>query len=655
MPEKFELKSPMKPAGDQPEAIEKLCEGLKKEGKQTLLGVTGSGKTFTIANMLAKTSRTALVISHNKTLAAQLYSEFREFFPENRVGYFVSYFDYYQPESYLPASDMYIEKDSKVNEKIERMRLQATAHLMTSGPSVIIATVSCIYGLGNPEEYRKFAVDLDEGGEIARKKLIIRLLNMQYERNEQVVEPGKFSVKGNVFTIAPAYDESLLRVTLEGDKISKLQILDPINRKPIRRISKYRLFPARHYLIDEGVREKALRGIREELALRLPQLGQLEAHRLRQRTNYDLELIEEVGYCNGIENYSRHFDRRVEGEPPFCLLDFLPEDAVIVIDESHVTIPQLHGMYHGDRSRKKNLIDFGFRLPSAFDNRPLKWEEFEKKMKSAVFVSATPSAYEKEVSAQIVEQLVRPTGIVDPQILVRNSEGQMDDLLMRIKQKASAGFRTLVTTLTKRMAEDLAEYLAQKDVRVRYMHSEIDTLTRSEIIRQLRLGEFDCLVGINLLREGLDIPEVGLVAILDADKEGFLRNPTSLIQTIGRAARNADGEVVMYGDKVSSAMQAALDETGRRRQVQLEFNERHGITPVSIHKKVGARLGPDDMQSSASFVTAVEAKKQVVLLEEQMKAAAQALDFEHAIALREEIAALKKKIERKKERAGKKK
>lgn len=655
MPDKFNLKSEMRPAGDQPQAIEKLANLLGKHQKQTLLGVTGSGKTFTIANVLAKTNRTALVISHNKTLAAQLYSEFREFFPENKVGYFVSYFDYYQPESYLPSSDTYIEKDSQVNAKIERLRLQATAHLMTPGPTIIVATVSCIYGIGNPDEYKKFAVSLEVGREINRKKLIHRLLDMQYERDEKIFEPGKFSVKGSVFTIAPAYDESLLRVSVDGDKISKLQILDPINRKPIEEIKSYRLFPARHYLIDEKVRERAMREIRVELEKRLPQLGAIDAHRLKQRTNYDLELIEEVGYCNGIENYSRHFDGRVEGEAPFCLLDFLPEDSVIVVDESHVTIPQLHGMYRGDKSRKKNLIDFGFRLPSAYDNRPLKWEEFEKKMKDAIFVSATPSDYEREVSSQIVEQLVRPTGIIDPQILVRETTGQMDDLMDRIKLKAKSGFRTLVTTLTKRMAEDLAEYLSSHDVRVRYMHSEIDTITRSEIIRQLRLGEFDVLVGINLLREGLDIPEVGLVAILDADKQGFLRNQTSLIQTIGRAARNADSDVVMYADKMSDAMQKAIDETSRRREVQIEFNKKHGIVPQSIKKKVGGRLAPDEMRMPTGHLTTSDVKKQIILLEEQMKVAAGELDFETALVIRDQISDLKKKMEWKKEKNKKKK
>jgi len=548
----------------------------------------------------------------------------------------------------MPASDTYIEKDSSVNAKIERMRLGATANLMTSGPTVIVATVSCIYGIGNPEEYRKFSIELNTGMQLTRKEFVNRLLDMQYERNEQVVEPSKFSIKGTVFTVAPAYDESLLRVTLEDDKVSNIQILDPINRKPTKELKYYRLFPAKHYLIDEKIKKNAIKQIREELNQLLPKLGPIEAHRLKQRTNYDLELIEEVGYCNGIENYSRHFDGRKEGDPPFCLVDFLPEDALIIIDESHVTLPQLHGMYHGDKSRKKNLIDYGFRLKSAYDNRPLKWEEFEKKMgERAVFVSATPAEYEKETSEQIVEQLVRPTGIVDPQISVCKTEGQMDDLILRVKERASKGYRTLVTTLTKRMAEDLAEYMSQKEVRVRYMHSEIDTITRSEIIRQLRLGEFDVLVGINLLREGLDIPEVGLVAILDADKQGFLRNCTSLIQTIGRAARNADSQVVMYADKISSAMQEAIDETDRRRNVQIEFNKEHGIVAKTIEKKVAQRLGPDDMQMPTSHLTTSDFSKQIVLLQEQMMLAAENLDFEQAIAIREQIKEIKDKIDKK--------
>ncbi len=649
LPLKYQLNSPFAPAGDQPQAIDKLVAGVKlredgQNTKQTLLGVTGSGKTFTIANLLAKTNRTCLVISHNKTLAAQLYSEFRSFFPKNKVSYFVSYFDYYQPESYLPASDTYIEKDSRINERIERMRLAATAQLTSDGPSIIVATVSCIYGLGSPQEWRNFSLNLAQGAKMGRREFIHKLLEMQYERNETDRAPGTFAVKGGTITVAPAYDEELLRVEIEEDAVASMNMLDPINLKPIQKLAHYTLFPAKHYLVDEKSRKNAVKSIRAELETHLPKLGPLEAQRLKTRTNYDLELIEEVGYCNGIENYSRHFDGRKSGEPPFCLLDFLPPDAIMVIDESHVTLPQLHGMYHGDYTRKKNLIDYGFRLPSAFDNRPLKWEEFEKKMKDAVFVSATPAEYEKKVSAQIVEQLVRPTGIVDPPISIRPTAGQMDDLLQRIKAKAKAGHRTLVTTLTKRMAEDLAEYMAAREVRVRYLHSEIDTIARAELIRQLRLGEFDCVVGINLLREGLDIPEVGLVAILDADKEGFLRNATSLVQTIGRAARNIESEVVLYADRTSDAMEEAIAETNRRRAVQIEFNKKHNITPTSIRRSVSERLGPESEGTGAmEHATATDVKKQLVLWEEQMRIAAETLDFEKAIQLRDKIAELRKK------------
>ncbi len=649
LPLKYQLNSPFAPAGDQPQAIDKLVAGVKlredgQNTKQTLLGVTGSGKTFTIANLLAKTNRTCLVISHNKTLAAQLYSEFRSFFPKNKVSYFVSYFDYYQPESYLPASDTYIEKDSRINERIERMRLAATAQLTSDGPSIIVATVSCIYGLGSPQEWRNFSLNLAQGAKMGRREFIHKLLEMQYERNETDRAPGTFAVKGGTITVAPAYDEELLRVEIEEDAVASMNMLDPINLKPIQKLAHYTLFPAKHYLVDEKSRKNAVKSIRAELETHLPKLGPLEAQRLKTRTNYDLELIEEVGYCNGIENYSRHFDGRKSGEPPFCLLDFLPPDAIMVIDESHVTLPQLHGMYHGDYTRKKNLIDYGFRLPSAFDNRPLKWEEFEKKMKDAVFVSATPAEYEKKVSAQIVEQLVRPTGIVDPPISIRPTAGQMDDLLARIKAKAKAGHRTLVTTLTKRMAEDLAEYMAAREVRVRYLHSEIDTIARAELIRQLRLGEFDCVVGINLLREGLDIPEVGLVAILDADKEGFLRNATSLVQTIGRAARNIESEVVLYADRTSDAMEEAIAETNRRRAVQIEFNKKHNITPTSIRRSVSERLGPESEGTGAmEHATATDVKKQLVLWEEQMRIAAETLDFEKAIQLRDKIAELRKK------------
>ncbi len=645
--EKYSLASAFKPAGDQPEAIAKLADGVVKGGRQTLLGVTGSGKTFTIANVIAKTGKTALVISHNKTLAAQLYSEFKLFFPKNKVGYFVSYYDYYQPESYLPATDTYIEKDAQINERIERMRLAATANLMSVGPSVIVATVSCIYGIGSPVEWSKMSLNLAVGGGIERKELLARLVQMQYERNELGLKSGRFRAKGGVIDIVPGYAEEIVRVELDGERIASISLLDPINFTEVQKLQNYLLFPAKHYIVPEENKEKALRGIRKELEEWLPTLPPIEAHRLCPRANYDLELIEEIGYCNGVENYSRHFDGRQAGQPPYCLLDFLPQDAMIVVDESHVTLPQLHGMYEGDKTRKKNLIDYGFRLPSAYDNRPLKWAESEKYLKNAVFVSATPGEYERTTSIQIVEQLVRPTGVLDPTITVLPTAGQMDDLIGKIAAKVKEGQRVFVTTLTKRMAEDLAEYLNARGVRVRYLHSEIETLARSELLRQLRLGDFDVLVGINLLREGLDVPEVGLVAILDADKEGFLRNETSLIQVVGRAARNVDGEVVMYADRVSDAMRKAIGETNRRRKVQEEFNLKHGITPASVVKKIGERLGPED-EIPLTLIPGADARKQILAMEGQMNAAAEALDFEKAIELRNAMRELEKKLAGKK-------
>jgi len=643
--DKFELVSEYKPAGDQPKAIEQLVRGVNSGGKQTLLGVTGSGKTFTIANVLARVNRTALVISHNKTLAAQLYTEFREFFPKNKIGYFVSYFDYYQPESYIPEEDIYIEKDSKANEKIERLRLKATSFLLTDGPSIIVSTVSCIYGLGNPTEYKNASIGLSIGMKITRKELIKRLLDMQYQRNEKVLEPGNFFVKGETFTIAPAYDHNLVQVSLEEDEVKSIKILQAMNFKLIESINSYRIYPAKHYMFSEQTKQRALKSIRKELEEWAPNLGLLERTRLIKRTKYDLELIEEVGYCNGIENYSRHFDGRAPGEPPFTLLDFLPDDSIIIIDESHVTLPQLHAMYHGDRTRKKNLVDYGFRLPSAYDNRPLKWEEFESRLKNVIFISATPGEYERQNSFQIVEQLVRPTYILDPPIIVRPTRQQMDDLEKRIKQKIKGGHRVLVTTLTKKMAEDLTDYLIQRDIKARYMHSEIDTITRSELIRQLRIGEFDCLVGINLLREGLDIPEVALVAILDADKEGFLRDSTSLIQTIGRAARNTESEIVMYADTITKSMQEAIDETNRRRKIQMEFNEKNNLKPISIKKSIRDRLSPEEkLDQSYRYKTPTEILKEIAKLEKEMNYYAENLDFENAIVIREKIKELRKLI-----------
>ena len=563
---KFELVSDYAPTGDQPQAIDALVEGVEKKSIQTLLGVTGSGKTFSVANVIARTGKNTLVISHNKTLAAQLYAELKQFFPKNNVGYFVSYYDYYQPESYLPQTDTYIEKDTQINEKIEKLRLEATAMLLSGEPTIIVSTVSCIYSLGNPQEWKDSSILVSTGDEIKRTDLIRKLVDARYERNDLEVAPGNFRVKGDTIDITPAYSEDIIRISMFGDEIEKITLLDHVSLKEKKKISQMTIFPAKHYLIAKDVTKRAVKSIRDELKQHLPKLNELEKQRLEMRTKYDLEMIEELGYCSGIENYSRHFDGRNEGDKAYCLMDFFGDDYLLVIDESHVTLPQLHGMYKGDYSRKDKLVTYGFRLPSAYDNRPLKFEEFEEYIQNTIFVSATPSDYEKKVSAKIVEQLVRPTGLLDPQIEIRPTKDQMDNLISEINRRSKNSERVLVTTLTKRMAEDLAEYLSKKDVKVRYMHSEIDGLQRTEIIRQLRLGEFDVLVGINLLREGLDIPEVSLVAILDADKEGFLRNFTSLIQTCGRAARNVTGTVIMYADTHTKSMKNTIDETTRRRK-----------------------------------------------------------------------------------------
>lgn len=653
--EKYDLASPFSPSGDQPQAIDALVAGIKKGGKQTLLGVTGSGKTFTIANAIMKTGRTALVISHNKTLAAQLYAEFRQFFPKNKVGYFVSYYDYYQPESYIPQTDTYIEKDAQINEKIERLRLQSTAYLLSPGPAVIVSTVSCIYGLGSPKEWLDMSVDIRKGATVERSSLLASLISIQYERSEYELKPGSFRVKGDTIDIIPGYQQEAIRVILDGDTVSKILICEPVSFTKIEELPEIRVFPAKHYIVPQSTKEKALRDIRVELEQRLPELKDLEAYRLKQRTNYDLELIEELGYCKGIENYSRHFDGRSPGMPPYTLMDFLPEDAVIVIDESHVTLPQLHGMYHGDHSRKKNLIDYGFRLPCAYDNRPLKFEEFEKFMKNVVFVSATPSEYERNTSSQIVEQLVRPTGLLDPQVSIRKTAGQIENLMQEVQARAAKNERTLVTTLTKRMAEDLTDYLTQKGVKVRYLHSEIETLQRTEIIRKLRLGEFDCLVGINLLREGLDIPEVSLVAILDADKEGFLRNETSLIQTMGRAARNVNSQVILYCEKETDAIKKAVAETARRRAVQEEFNKKHGITPTTILKKISeSQLMPGEEEGAdAEKLSRDELRTLAINIEADMARAAEALDFERAIELRDQLAEISSLLGKGKKKKGK--
>jgi len=638
----FELTSDYSPTGDQPQAIDALVDGVKKGTVQTLLGVTGSGKTFSVANVIARTGKNTLVISHNKTLAAQLYSELKQFFPKNNVGYFVSYYDYYQPESYLPQTDTYIEKDTQINEKIEKLRLEATAMLLSDEPTIIVSTVSCIYSLGNPQDWKDSAIPVRSGEEIKRTELIRKLIDARYERNDIEVAPGNFRVKGDTIDVTPAYSEDIVRISMFGDEIEKITLLDHVSLKEKKRMSQMIIFPAKHYLIAKDVSKKAVKSIRAELKNHLPKLNELEKQRLEMRTKYDLEMIEELGYCSGIENYSRHFDGRKAGDKAFCLMDFFGDDYLLVIDESHVTLPQLHGMYKGDYSRKDKLVTYGFRLPSAYDNRPLKFEEFEEYIQNTVFVSATPSEYEKRISSKIVEQLVRPTGLLDPQIEIRPTKDQMDDLIDEIHKRSANSERVLVTTLTKRMAEDLAEYLSKKQVRVRYMHSEIEGLQRTEIIRQLRLGEFDVLVGINLLREGLDIPEVSLVAILDADKEGFLRNFTSLIQTCGRAARNVNGTVIMYADKTTQSMKNTMNETKRRREKQIQYNKEHGIIPRTIIKSV---LEQETALDDSKLKSIHDLTTDIIDLDAQMKKYSEELDFERAIECRDRIKRIEKEIE----------
>ncbi|MGH9890239.1 MAG: excinuclease ABC subunit UvrB [Nitrososphaeraceae archaeon] len=643
------------PSGDQPEAIEKLSKSIlnQKHGNilQTLLGVTGSGKTYTIANVISRINRNTLVISHNKTLAAQLYTEFKDFFPRNNVGYFVSFYDYYQPESYLPQTDTYIEKDTEVNEKIEKMRLEATAMLMSGDPTIIVSTVSCIYSLGSPVEWEKSALTLTIGMRIDRKVLIHNLIESRYERNDFSLRSGNFRVKGDTVDIIPGYSDEITRIALFGNEIEKITIYNATGMTKIREVTSVKIFPAKHYIMAESSRSSAINSINEELQLWLPNLpSDLERQRLSSRTRYDLEMIEELGYCSGIENYSRHLDGRAAGQPPYCLLDFFGEDFLLVIDESHVTIPQLHGMYNGDFTRKKMLVDYGFRLPSAFDNRPLRFDEFKKYLRNVVFVSATPSSFESKHSSQVVEQLVRPTGLVDPEVTIRGTRNQLQELVHEISVRSGKNQRTLVTTLTKRMAEDLAEYLAKKGVKVRYLHSEIEGLERTELIRQLRIGEFDVLVGINLLREGLDIPEVSLVAILDADKEGFLRNTTSLIQTFGRAARNVDGTVIMFADSTTDSMKNAIAETARRRKKQIQYNKEFKITPRTIKKLI-----PDSVQDiygneRTSSIETIKSMTRSDLLtaaletEATMKKFADDLDFENAIKYRQKLIRIKKAL-----------
>ena len=631
----FELVSPFSPAGSQPEAIRQLTEGLEQDEQyQTLLGVTGSGKTFTMANVIAAVNRPTLVLAHNKTLAAQLYQEFCDFFPHNRVEYFVSYYDYYQPESYIPAKDQYIEKDSAINPRIEMLRLSATASLSFRRDVIIVASVSCIFGLGNPENFRNMGFELSVGQKIKRNEIMSRLLDILFERNDLDMMPGRFRVKGDIIDIIPGYFNNIIRIEMFGDVIERIYEMDKVSGEKKEEMKYFFVYPARHFVTPEGTRKTAVASIRKELDEVLPTLGMMEAYRLGQRTNFDLEMIEETGSCKGIENYSRHFDGRKAGETPYCLLDYFPDDFLMIIDESHQTIPQLHGMYNGDRSRKKALIDYGFRLPSAYDNRPLKFHEFEQYMASVVFVSATPGDYELKRSGRLVEQIIRPTGLVDPGVEVRPIEGQTQDVIREVNATIARGDRVLVTTLTKKLAEELSEYLADRGIRTRYLHSEIQTLERSEIIRELRLGKFDVLVGINLLREGLDIPEVGFIGILDADKEGFLRDARSLIQIIGRAARNINAKVVLYADVMTDSMKRAMAETQRRRTLQIAYNNEHKITPVTIKKPI--REKEVDIKDT-KHVPKKDIPNVVIELEKQMRDAAESLDFERAIALREQV------------------
>jgi excinuclease ABC subunit B len=659
----FRLAQGFSPSGDQPEAIEKLVEGLRDGlAYQTLLGVTGSGKTFTMANVIARLGRPALILAPNKTLAAQLYGEMREFFPENAIEYFVSYYDYYQPEAYVPSRDLYIEKDSSINEHIEQMRLSATKSLLEREDSVIVATVSCIYGIGDPVDYHGMILHVREGERMSQRDVIARLAAMQYQRNELEFKRGNFRVRGDVLDVFPAENsETALRIALTDDEIGSLTLFDPLTGHASRKVPRFTVYPSSHYVTPRATTLRAIEAIKVELAERIEYFQRagklLEAQRIEQRTRFDLEMLNELGFCKGIENYSRHLSGRKEGEPPPTLIDYLPKNALMFIDESHVTIGQLGGMYRGDRSRKENLVDYGFRLPSALDNRPLKFEEFEKVALQTIFVSATPAEYERERSGQVVEQVVRPTGLVDPEIEVRPASTQVDDLLSEIGLRVARSERVLVTTLTKRMAEELTDYLAEHGVKVRYLHSEVETVERVEIIRDLRLGEFDVLVGINLLREGLDLPEVSLVAILDADKEGFLRSERSLIQTIGRAARHINGRAILYADTVTDSMKRAIGETERRRRKQVEHNLKQGITPIGISKLVkdmiegarefgDARLELKAAQEHARYESMSEKQlaREIQRLEKQMLEYARNLEFEKAAEARDRLTELRRSV-----------
>jgi excinuclease ABC subunit B len=654
----FKVVSDFRMTGDQPQAVDKLVEGLEKGYKdQTLLGVTGSGKTFTMANVIERVQRPTLVICHNKTLAAQLASEFKEFFPENAVEYFVSYYDYYQPEAYIPQKDMYIEKDADINEEIDKLRHAATRALFERRDVLIVASVSCIYGLGEPEEYRSFVVTLKRGQHYGRQLLLRQLVDMQYSRHEFGLARGNFRIRGDTLEIQPAYEELALRIDFFGDDVEKIMSLDPLTGEILSEMDEVSIYPAKHFVTSQDKMEKALVAIGQELEERLKELNArgriVEATRLKARTSYDLEMMREAGYCSGVENYSRHLAGRPAGSAPWTLLDYFPKDFLLFVDESHMTLPQIRGMYHGDRSRKETLVEYGFRLPSALDNRPLDFNEFQARVNQVIFTSATPAEFEYGHSQQVVEQLVRPTGLLEPTIEIKPTQGQVDDLLEQIKSRVDRQSRCLVTTLTKRMAEELAEYLGEMGVRTHYLHSEVDTLERVEILRDLRLGVYDVVVGINLLREGLDLPEVSLVAILDADKEGYLRSKGSLIQTMGRAARHIDGHVIMYADSITRSMREAIDETMRRRQIQEDFNRAHGITPQGIRKAVrditervrAAAVAEKRAEYAVSGPVSREDMLRLVKdLETQMKQAARALEFEKAALLRDRIIELRKEI-----------
>ncbi|MBI4745869.1 MAG: excinuclease ABC subunit UvrB [Deltaproteobacteria bacterium] len=655
---RFNLSTGFKPSGDQPQAIYKLSNGIKEGHKhQVLLGVTGSGKTFTMANVIARVEKPTLVIAPNKTLAAQLYTELKELFPENAVEYFVSYYDYYQPEAYLPASGTYIEKDAQINDEIDKMRHSATYSLLERNDVIIVASVSCIYGLGSPEAYHGMLLRLTTGQEVNRDSVLKKLVDIQYQRNDIDFYRGTFRVRGDVIEVFPAYEEEkAIRIELFGDDVEAISVIDPLRGKVIQKLEKVAIYPASHYVTPKEQMQKAIEAIKEEMHERVREFKSrnklIEAQRIAERTLFDIEMMEEMGYCNGIENYSRHLSGRGAGDPPPTLIDYFPKDSLFIIDESHITVPQLIGMYRGDRSRKENLVGYGFRLPSALDNRPLRFEEFEKLVPQIVYVSATPAAYEMEkADGRVAEQVIRPTGLIDPEIEVKPARNQVDDVLGEIRERIKGGDRALVTTLTKRMAEDLTEYLADLSIKVRYLHSDVDTLERVEIIRDLRMGKFDVLVGINLLREGLDLPEVSLVAILDADKEGFLRSERSLIQTCGRAARNVNGKVIMYADVMTMSMKRAIDETNRRRNIQEDYNRKHGITPQTIKKSISDILTsvyeadyftvPTVMEKGKEYIPSSEMPKLIAKMEKEMKAAAKNMEFERAAEIRDRIKRLK--------------